>query len=191
MRRITTISLAALMVVSSLGLFACRKKNVNGKVNAPGANARGRENRVDEDTESTVKDDPVEKDRLHGEERKNQAKWEMSREIESKGDVKNESAWEKDGKAKSLVDCNAVCKRTFDTCLEDVMLNTGKVTKKQIELIKKMGKLKEAGKQGYDQCLSKCRDQDGIASDGDEINECMGKKSCEDFAKCMKSVIDD
>jgi hypothetical protein len=114
MRRITTISLAALMTLSSLGFFACSKK----------------------------------------------------------------------------VDCEKVCKRTFDTCLEDVMVATGKVSKEQVELIKKMGKLKEAGKQGYDQCMTKCKDQKGMASDGDKINECMKKKSCEDFAKCMKSVID-
>jgi len=189
MRRITTISLAAVMAVSSLSLFACSKKNAGQKVNTPGERVRGEENRVDEDTESAAKNDPVEKDGLNEDERKNRATWEMSHEADNKGDVKNESAWEKDGKVKSLVDCNAVCKRTFDTCLEDVMIATGKVTKKQIELIKQMGKYKEIGRQGQNDCLNKCRDQKGMASDGDKINECMKKKSCKDFAECMKHLL--
>ena len=87
------------------------------------------------------------------------------------------------------VDCKKVCKRTFDTCVEEVMVATGKVSEKQIKLIKKMGKLKDAAKQGYDKCMSKCKDQKGMASNSDKINKCMKKKSCEDYAKCMKAEL--
>jgi hypothetical protein len=94
------------------------------------------------------------------------------------------SAWL--GCSKVKVDCEKVCKRTFDECLEDVLVASGKLSKEKLDMAKKAGMLKKMKKQGYDTCLKNCKDQKGLGSDAGDINKCLKKKSCKEYADCIK-----
>lgn len=90
------------------------------------------------------------------------------------------------GCSKVKVDCKKVCKRTFDECLEDVLVASGKLSKDKLEMAKKAGMLKKMKKQGFDTCMKNCKDQKGLGSDAGEINKCLKKDSCKEYADCIK-----
>ena len=90
------------------------------------------------------------------------------------------------GCSKVKIDCKKVCKRTFDECLEDVLIASGKLSKDKLDMAKKAGMLGKMKKQGFDACMKNCKDKKGIGSDAGEINKCMKKKNCKEFAECMK-----
>ncbi len=87
------------------------------------------------------------------------------------------------------VDCEKVGKRMFEECFEEFAVATGAVTKEQIEMFKKTDQFEEAKKAGLKGFMDKCKEEGGRAKDGKKINECMEKKTCEEFAECIKPLM--
>lgn len=87
------------------------------------------------------------------------------------------------------VDCDKVGKRIFEECFDEFMVATGHVTKEQVEMFKKTDQYKEAQKEAMKQFMDKCKEDDGRHKDGDDINKCMKKKTCDEFADCIKPLM--
>lgn len=97
----------------------------------------------------------------------------------------------KDGgssKANKL-DCNKLCDKTFDTCVSEVLLASGKMNKKKLAMFKKLGLLKKVKKQGHEECLKGCRAKSGQFSDARSANACLDIADCTKFAKCITGYI--
>jgi hypothetical protein len=84
------------------------------------------------------------------------------------------------------VDCKRLCRRTFDQCLTEVMLASGKMTAKQIQRVKQVGAMSQMKKKGYEACLKDCSRKGGKGPDAAKINKCLGHKSCTAYAQCIK-----
>lgn len=84
------------------------------------------------------------------------------------------------------VDCDKMCTRTFKECVGEVMVGSGKMTKKQLELVKKAGALKKMQEKGYEACMKDCKKKKGIGSDAGKINKCLKKSNCKEYADCIK-----
>ena len=87
------------------------------------------------------------------------------------------------------VDCEKVGKRIFEECFDEFMVASGHVTKEQMDIFKKTDQYKEAQEKALKEFMDKCKGDGGRFSDGPKINECMKKKSCDDFAACVKPLM--
>ena len=84
------------------------------------------------------------------------------------------------------VDCDKMCSKTFRECMSEVMLSAKKVTPKELEAIQKVNGLKKMQQDGYTHCMADCKKKKGFGSDAGKINTCLDKKSCKDYAECIK-----
>ncbi|MFH2010763.1 MAG: hypothetical protein ABI333_29450 [bacterium] len=87
------------------------------------------------------------------------------------------------------VDCNRMCTRTFNECVGEVLVASGKMDSKKIDLIKKAGAFKKVQDAGYGACMNDCDRKKGFGSDAGKINKCLEKKDCKSYADCIKAVI--
>jgi hypothetical protein len=90
---------------------------------------------------------------------------------------------------KEKVDCNRMCARTFKECVGEVLVSSGKMDQKKIDLIKKAGAFKKVQDAGYEACMKDCAKKKGFGADASEINKCLDKKGCKDYAACIKEHI--
>ena len=84
------------------------------------------------------------------------------------------------------VDCDKMCSKTFKECVTEVMLASGKMTEKQMKLVKKAGALDKMKEKGHEACMKDCKKKKGIGSDAGKINKCLKKKDCKEYADCIK-----
>ncbi len=83
--------------------------------------------------------------------------------------------------------CHDVCHRTFQDCMGQMLLATGKVTRTQLARFVRSGLLGMAKMTGYAGCMRRC--QQGQATGQPEatrsVNRCLKKPSCTAYAACM------
>lgn len=89
------------------------------------------------------------------------------------------------GKA-NKVNCNALCDKTFGTCVNEVLLGSGKMDSKKLAMFKKLGLLKDKViKPGHDKCLKGCVARKGQFRDSSAVNACLAIKDCKKYATCI------
>ncbi len=89
------------------------------------------------------------------------------------------------------VDCKKVGERLFGECFEELMLATGQVTLEQMEIFRKSDRFVEAQKAAYNQFVDECSRMGEKSTDGAAINSCMRMKTCETFAICITSALNE
>ena len=93
------------------------------------------------------------------------------------------------GCSKLKVDCDKMCSKTFKDCVGEVLVASGKMDQKKIDLIKKAGAFKKVQEAGYSACMKDCKKKKGFGSDAGKINKCLEKKDCKSYADCIKKHI--
>lgn len=83
--------------------------------------------------------------------------------------------------------CHDVCHRTFQDCMGQMLLATGKVTRAQLARFVRTGLMGMARMTGYAGCMQRCTQ--GQASGQQEkthkVKRCLKKRSCTAYAACM------
>jgi hypothetical protein len=83
--------------------------------------------------------------------------------------------------------CHDVCHRTFQDCMGQMLLATGKVTQTQLNRFVRSGLMGMAKMTGYAGCMRRC--QQGQAAGQSEktqaVKRCLKKRSCQAYAACM------
>jgi len=90
---------------------------------------------------------------------------------------------------KLKVDCEKMCTKTFKECVGEVLVASGKMDQAKLDMIKKAGAFQKVQDAGYGACVKDCKKKKGFGSDAGEINKCLEKKTCADYAKCIKKHI--
>jgi hypothetical protein len=93
------------------------------------------------------------------------------------------------GCSKLKVDCKKMCEKTFKECVGEVLVASGKMDQAKIDMIKKVGAFEKVQKAGYGACIKDCKKKKGFGSDAGEINKCLKKKNCKEYADCIKKHI--
>lgn len=83
--------------------------------------------------------------------------------------------------------CHDVCHRTFQDCMGQMLLATGKVTREQLKQFVRTGLMGVARLTGYHGCMRRCAK--GQATGQQEktlaVKRCLKKRSCTAYAACM------
>ncbi|MFH2009000.1 MAG: hypothetical protein ABI333_20590 [bacterium] len=95
----------------------------------------------------------------------------------------------KKAKKQVKVDCEQLCSHTFKQCVTEVLLASGKLDAKKIDMITKAGALGKVKEAGYNACMTKCKEKKGYGSDAGKVNKCLEKKDCKAYAACIKDVM--
>ncbi len=90
-----------------------------------------------------------------------------------------------DAKPEPAVDCNNLCDKTFGSCVEEVLLASGKLDKKKLALFRKLNILPKITKEGHKTCLEGCRSKKGHFSDAKAVNACIAISDCKRHAACI------
>ncbi len=87
------------------------------------------------------------------------------------------------------IDCEKVADRIFKDCFEDVLRLAGNATPEDMEKLKASGKIEGIATESHQRFVLGCIAEKGKSPDGERVNECMKKESCEDFAECIKPLM--
>ncbi len=90
------------------------------------------------------------------------------------------------------VDCDEL-KKKLDGCAEEILWSLKHEAKENYNKHEDKSKVKEELQKGVkelretleDKIYKPCKNQDGRAKDAKELNECLEKESCDDFAACL------
>ncbi len=83
------------------------------------------------------------------------------------------------------VDCKKFCNKTFGTCVDEVILDSGKMDKKKMKAFKKLGFYKKVQQEGLNDCLKACDKRKGRFKDAKGVNDCLRIQDCKKFAPCI------
>lgn len=83
--------------------------------------------------------------------------------------------------------CHDVCWRTFQDCMTQVLLATGKVRRHQLDEIVRAGLMNAAKMTGYAGCMHRCRQGMEQAGKGNSrtVKRCLKLRTCDAYASCM------
>lgn len=87
------------------------------------------------------------------------------------------------------VDCVQLCTRSFKSCAAEVVVAAGNTKPERVAALQATGAFEKIQSVGYEACLRDCKKKQGRGSDAGRINECLAKKGCDPFAKCIRSVV--
>lgn len=82
----------------------------------------------------------------------------------------------------SKVDCDAYCDKMVE-CFVDIFAADKSVSKIQEKF------MQEQAKKWSKKCKDDCKKKKGRGRDAGDINKCLKKKDCKEFAKCMKPLL--
>lgn len=86
------------------------------------------------------------------------------------------------------VDCAALCRRTFGTCLEASLYTLRGHTPASVERLRSGGGLATLGAEEARTCLAECQVRDGHGPNALGLNLCLARPGCEGFAACLRGL---
>lgn len=94
------------------------------------------------------------------------------------------------GCSRPRIDCDDLCKKIGE-CSIEIGVSTGKIPKSMVRIIKANDELRKRTKERIrKECKRKCNKNNkrGKWSRNDQrtVRRCINKKSCKDFARCIK-----
>jgi hypothetical protein len=98
------------------------------------------------------------------------------------------------GCSKMRVDCEKLCRRTYQECGTELRLSKGRLDRAGFEELQKLPakaeRFQRQLKQEHETCLKLCREKKGYGSDAGKFNECLKKKAdCRSYAECVKELV--
>ncbi len=83
--------------------------------------------------------------------------------------------------------CHEVCHRTFQDCMTQMLLATGKITRQQLKRFVRTGLMGMAKVTGYAGCMRRCQKGQtrGVQEKTLAVKRCLRKRSCAAYAACM------
>lgn len=89
---------------------------------------------------------------------------------------------------RQLVSCEALCDKTFNRCLKDVLLSTGMISRTRLETYEHLGYLRQVAVVGYQGCLRRCAQARGRGRNPEAINRCLRMRRCVDYVSCLRPL---